>query len=209
MSILFARHGETDWNLAKRVQGTTDIPLNKNGIRQAELLCENLEKENVKLCRIYSSRQIRALATAKKAGLKFHVPVKVISGLEEMNLGLFEGHTWDEIGTLYPDELKKWQSDKRYNKAPNGESYQDLLERLFVVLNQIMKEAKNDIDLGGDVLIVTHGAVILSLLTLKNNLDFETSYTVISVENAKVIKLELNELRQIEQRLYRKPCLSE
>mgnify|MGYP001044686388 CR=1 FL=1 len=205
MSFLFARHGETDWNLLKRVQGTTDIPLNENGIRQAELLCENLERERVNLCRIYSSCQIRALATAEKAGLKFHIPVKVISGLEEMNLGLFEGHTWDEIETLYPDELKKWQSDKRYNKTPKGESYQDLLERLFSALNRIMEESKDDIDLGGDVLILTHGAVILSLLTLKNNLDFETSYTVINVENATIIKFELNELRQMQQRLYRKP----
>lgn len=201
MSFLFARHGETDWNLAKRVQGTTDIPLNKNGIKQAELLCANLEKENVSLCRIYSSRQIRALATAEKAGSKFHVPVKVISGLEEMNLGLFEGHTWDEIEALYPDELKKWQSNKRYNRTPNGESYQDLLVRLFSALDQIMEDAKEDIDSGGDVLILTHGAVILSLLTLKNNLDFETSYTVITIENAKIIKLELNELREIQQRL--------
>lgn len=201
MSFLFARHGETDWNLAKRVQGTTDIPLNKNGIKQAELLCANLEKENVSLCRIYSSRQIRALATAEKAGSKFHVPVKVISGLEEMNLGLFEGHTWDEIEALYPDELKKWQSNKRYSRTPNGESYQDLLVRLFSALDQIMEDAKEDIDSGGDVLILTHGAVILSLLTLKNNLDFETSYTFITVENAKIIKLELNELREIRQRL--------
>lgn len=201
MSFLFARHGETDWNLAKRVQGTTDIPLNENGIKQAELLCANLEKENVNLCRIYSSRQIRALATAEKAGSKFHVPVKVISGLEEMNLGLFEGHTWDEIEALYPDELKKWQSNKRYNRTPNGESYQDLLVRLFSALDQIMEDAKEYIDSGGDVLILTHGAVILSLLTLKNNLDFETSYTVITIENAKIIKLELNELREIQQRL--------
>lgn len=201
MSFLFARHGETDWNLAKRVQGTTDIPLNENGIKQAELLCANLEKENVNLCRIYSSRQMRAFATAEKAGSKFHVPVKVIFGLEEMNLGLFEGHTWDEIETLYPDELKMWQSNKRYNRTPNGESYQDLLVRLFSALDQIMEDAKEDIDSGGDVLILTHGAVILSLLTLKNNLDFETSYTVITIENAKIMKLELNELREIQQRL--------
>lgn len=199
MSILFVRHGETDWNIAKRVQGTTDIPLNENGIKQAELLCENLEKEKINLCRIYSSRQIRALTTAEIVGLRFSVPVKVISGLEEMNFGLFEGHTWDEIGVLFPDELIKWQSAKRCHKTPNGESYQDVLERLFSGLNQIMEEMKNDY-LGGDVLIVTHGAVILSLLTLKNDLDFETSYQEINIENAKVIRLELHDLQEIQQK---------
>lgn len=133
-----------------------------------------------------------------------HVPVKVIPGLEEMNLGIFEGHTWDEIETLYPDELKKWQSDKRYNKAPNGESYQDLLERLFSALNRIMKEVEEDIRSGRDVLIITHGAVIMSLLTLKNDLDFSTSYTVINIENAQAIKLEPSDLQEIQQKLYMK-----
>lgn len=199
MSILFARHGETDWNIAKRVQGTTDIPLNENGRKQTELLCENLEKEHVNLCRIYSSRQIRALTTAEIVGSRFHVPVKTVSGLEEMNFGLFEGHTWDEIEALYPDELKKWQSDKRYNRTPDGESYQDLLERLFLALDRIVEEAKEDIDSGGDILILTHGAVIMSLLTLKYNLDFRTSYTVLSIDNAKAVKLELNDLQEIRQ----------
>lgn len=204
MSILFARHGETDWNIAKRVQGTTDIPLNENGIKQAELLCENLERDNVNLCRIYSSCQRRALATAEIVGSRYNVPVKVISGLQEMNFGLFEGHTWDEIDTLYPDELKTWQSDKRHNKAPKGESYQDLLERLFSALNRIMKEAEGDINSGRDVLILTHGAVIMSLLTLKNDLDFNTSYTAINIENAQAIKLEPSDLKETQQKLYLK-----
>lgn len=44
----------------------------------------------------------------------------------------------------------------------------------------------------------------LSLLTLKNDLDFQTSYMEISIENAKIIKLELNDLEEIRQKLYRK-----
>lgn len=204
MSILLARHGETDWNIAKRVQGTTDIPLNENGIKQAKLLCRNLERDNVNLCHIYSSCQKRALITAQIVGSRYNVPVKVILGLEEMNFGIFERHTWDENATLYPDELKKWQTDKRYNKAPNGESYQDLLERLFSAFNRIMKEVEDGINSGRDVLILTHGTVIMSLLTLKNDLDFKTSYTVINVENAQAIKLEPNDLQETQQKLYQK-----
>lgn len=204
MRILFARHGETDWNVAKRVQGTTDIPLNENGIRQAGLLCENLKKDSIKLFRIYSSSQKRALTTAEIVGASYHVPVKVISGLEELNHGIFEGHTWEEIESLYPDKLKKWQSDKRYNKAPGGESYQDLLERLFSALDRIMEDAKEDTDSGRDILILTHGAVILSLLTVKDDLDFETSYSVISVENAKAIKLEQDDLEEMRRKVHLK-----
>ncbi len=200
MSILFARHGETDWNIEKRIQGTTDIPLNDNGIRQAELLSGNLKKENVTLCRIYSSYQRRALTTAEIIGMRHHVPVKVIPGLEEMNLGLFEGHTWAETEKRYPDEMKKWQSDKRYQKAPGGESCQDLLERLFAALDRILKETEAEISRGRDVLILTHGMVLLSLLTIKNDLDFRTSYTVIHTENARAVRLEPGELWEVRRK---------
>jgi hypothetical protein len=47
MKIYFARHGQTDWNIQRKVQGTTDIPLNENGIRQAQELCKNLEDRKI------------------------------------------------------------------------------------------------------------------------------------------------------------------
>lgn len=67
-----------------------------------------------------------------------------------------------------------------------------------------MKEVEDDINSGRDVLILTHGTVIMSLLTLRNDLDFKTSYTVINIENAQAIKLELNDLRETQQKLYQK-----
>lgn len=203
MSIYFSRHGETDWNIAKRVQGTTDIPLNETGMGQAKLLYENLRKDNVKICRVYSSYQERALTTAQIVGSGFNAPVKVIHGLEEMNLGIFEGHTWEEISEVYPDEHARWETNKRYNRAPEGESYQELLERLFAALDQIIEEAKDDLDLGRDILIVTHGAVIMSLLTLKKDLCFNDSYKYISIENAKALRFEMSDLREIERRVDR------
>ena len=47
MKIYFARHGQTDWNTLRKVQGTTAIPLNENGIAQAHLLCKNLEENEI------------------------------------------------------------------------------------------------------------------------------------------------------------------
>lgn len=202
MDIYLARHGETDWNIAKRVQGTTDTSLNENGIRQAERLYQNLKKDNIDLCRIYSSRQKRALTTARIVGAGYHVPVETVSGLEEMNFGLFEGHTWEEIATLYQDELKEWESDKRCHRTPGGESYQDVLERFFASLDRILGDVNDGIASGGDILLLTHGAVLMSLLTVKNDLDFATSYAVLDIENAKAIRLELSELREIKRKVY-------
>lgn len=200
MSILLARHGETDWNIANKVQGTTDIPLNENGKRQAEVLCQNLRKDNIELEKICSSYQKRALETAEIVGDEYQVPVQVVRGLEEMNLGLFEGHTWEDILMLYPQENAKWYADKRYGKTPGGESYQDLLERFFVAYDQIVKDTEDPT--GQDILIITHGAVIMSLLTLQRDLDFKTSYEVIRVDNAKAIRMEIADMEALKQKLY-------
>lgn len=201
MSVLLARHGETDWNTAKRIQGTTDIPLNDNGLKQAQLLYQSLAGEKVNVSRIYCSRQKRALKTAGTVGAYYKVPVQVIPGLEEMNFGIFEGHTWEEIAALYPDELDQWQSDKRYHRVPDGESCQDLLERLFLAFEQIAGEAEAATSAGDDILIITHGMVILSLLTLQDDLDFGTSYKMINIENARAIKFEWNKIWEIRQKL--------
>ena len=201
MSVLLARDGETDWNTAKRIQGTTDIPLNDNGLKQAQLLYQSLAGEKVNVSRIYCSRQKRALKTAETVSAYYKVPVQVIHGLEEMNFGIFEGHTWEEIAALYPDELDQWQSDKRYHRVPDGESCQDLLERLFLAFEQIAGEAEAATSAGDDILIITHGMVILSLLTLQDDLDFGTSYKMINIENARAIKFEWNKIWEIRQKL--------
>ena len=114
---------------------------------------------------------------------------------------MFEGHTWEEIAALYPNEMEKWISDKRYIKTPEGESYQDVLERFFVAYDQIVELSKTD-QPQKDILIVTHGAVIMSLLTVLKDLDFETSYAVIEVPNAEPIRLEREDFEIIRRKLY-------
>lgn len=151
MKIYFARHGETDWNIARRIQGTTDIPLNQTGLEQAKRLARNLSENKANLYKVYSSRQARAYETAKIVGDYLDVPVEKIDGLEEMNLGVWEGHTWNE-------------------------------------------EEK-------DILILTHGAVLLTLLALEENVAFEVMTSVIEIENAKAIELDIDEIKKIKGKL--------
>ena len=200
MRLFFARHGQTDWNILKKVQGTTDIPLNDIGIWQAIQLYENLKKMNAQLFKVYSSYQKRAFKTARIVGEKFQVPVVELMGLEEMNLGDFEGHTWDEIRKLYPKELENWNSQKRYNRSPNGESYQMVLERLFQALDTIYEQVAKEQVKDKDILIVSHGAVIMTLIALKNNIPFEQSHTIV-VENAMPIEFSLDELEEIRKKV--------
>ncbi len=199
MKIYFARHGQTDWNIVRKVQGTTDIPLNETGILQAGQLCENLKEKNISFSKIYTSYQKRAVQTAQIVDEQFHTGYEIVKGLEEMNLGLFEGHTWEEIHALYPEELKLWNSYKRYNKSPEGESYQMVMERLFGALDYIFDQ--NDTSSDDNILVITHGAVILTLIVMRENLPFEGSHTI-AVDNATPIEFTITELEEIRKRVF-------
>ena len=198
MKIYIARHGQTDWNTQRKVQGTTDIPLNENGIRQAQELCNNLEERNFSFEKIYTSYQARAVKTAQIVDDHFHTGYEIVQGLEEMNLGLFEGHTWDEILAMYAEEHKLWMSNKRYNKTPNGESYQMVMERLFKALDHILGQRDTSSD--KNILIVSHGAVIMTLLAMHRDIPFEQSHTI-EVDNATPIEFSIEELEEIRKRL--------
>ena len=94
MNIYFARHGQTDWNTLGKVQGTTDIPLNETWIDQAKQLCEHFEKQDISLKKVYTSRQIRAVQTARIVSDRFKIEYEAVPGLEE---------TWDDFKRLFPD----------------------------------------------------------------------------------------------------------
>lgn len=198
MSVYFARHGQTDWNLLRKVQGTTDIPLNAEGINQAHLLCQEIINEDIKLSKIYTSYQCRALKTAQIVGEQLGINCEILNGLEEMNLGDFEGHTWDEIHKLYTEELATWHNNKRYNKAPNGESYQMVMERLFLALESVIDFTRATQD--ENILFVTHGAVIMTLIAMMHDIPFEQSHTI-DIENAKPIVFAMEDLIQIRNKL--------
>ena len=199
MKVYFARHGQTDWNTLAKVQGTTDIPLNENGILQAYKLCEFLKENSISFERIYTSYQVRAKQTAQIIDEQFHTGYEIVSGLEEMNLGLFEGHTWDEIHSLYPEELRLWNSYKRYNRSPEGESYQMVMERLFKALDHIFE--KHDVSSDNNLLIISHGAVIMTLIAMRNDIPFEQSHTI-AIDNASPIEFSTEELYKIKNKVF-------
>lgn len=204
MRIYIARHGETDWNVERRIQGSTDIPLNENGIRQAYSLSNYLERqlcaEDHSLSSVFTSPLKRAKETAEIVGGELHLPVRVISGLEEMNFGVCEGKSWLEAKKEYPKELEAWEENKQFRRIPGGESYQDVLNRFFSAYSLIKKELeeeKSDANKEKDILIITHGAVIMLLLSLKEGHSFQDSFIRVRVENARAYFFEEDEIEAI------------
>ena len=93
--ITFIRHGQTLWNQLRKYQGHSDIPLNSTGIQQARRVAERLSKET--LHAVYSSDLSRAVQTAQAIAQKHELSVQTLGGFREMDFGLWEGLTYEEI----------------------------------------------------------------------------------------------------------------
>lgn len=183
MKIYVARHGQTDWNVAKHIQGSNDIPLNDTGIKQAEELAKTLQQQ-VKLAKVYTSSQKRAKKTAEIVAKAYGIELITLKGLEEMNLGLWEGMTWTNVEERYPAEYENWAKARRYTNTPQGESYQDVLERLIPALKEIISKEEED------VLVLTHSACIMILMAYIHKTPFETMAELYKTQNAKWVEID-------------------
>lgn len=157
MKLYFIRHGETDWNRQGRIQGTNDIDLNETGIEQAEMLGQKLKASHPHITKVYSSRKRRASDTAAIISRSIGTDHQPLDGLEEVNLGLWEGLTWKQVKESFPEEYEEWYNHRGPARPPEGESYHEVVDRVTAVVRRIISEGD------GDVAIVTHGAVLMSL----------------------------------------------
>jgi uncharacterized phosphatase len=149
-TILLARHGETDWNLGRRVQGQSDTPLNETGRAQARTLAEELAGERIDA--VYSSDLVRAHETARIVAEPRGLGVTALPDLREKNFGTWEGLTDDEILVRFPDA--------RTGPWGDGEATEDVARRVVAALLRIAESHP-----GGQVLVVSHGGPLRAALT--------------------------------------------
>ena len=122
MRILLARHGETGWNAAGRVQGASDTDLNDNGRIQAEELGRRLAESGEKIDVCYASPKRRAFETAEIACRRLGLTPIPVEDLREVSFGVWEGRTWPEIERQWPEEYEAYQKDRMEVAPPGGES---------------------------------------------------------------------------------------
>lgn len=190
MKIYFVRHGETDWNVKKKIQGTTDIPLNENGLKQAKRLAERLLKRGLKVESVYTSPHKRASQTAEILADALDVSCYELEGLAEMDLGDWEGSNWERIEEEYGQIYHNWNEHRRYVKTPNGECYNEVLERTLKAL-QIILEKETE-----DVLVVTHSAVLMSLRCYLAKLEFEEMVDRFKTKNAELLEIDTEDIKE-------------
>lgn len=182
MRFLFTRHGQTDWNLEGKLQGAKDISLNDKGVEQARELADKLSADKTEISKIYTSTKKRAYETGCVIAEKCGCFCESIAGIEEMNFGDWEGHTWEEIGEKFPDNYKQWQTSRLNTKPQNGECCRDVLDRVLPVLKELAQGET------GNVLIVTHGAVLMSLQCYLKKVPFEDMWDYL-LDNGTVLEI--------------------
>lgn len=155
--LLLIRHGETDWNAEKRLQGHIDIPLNAAGWRQAILLA--LALANEKPDAIIASDLLRACQTAQEIATVHDMPVFTDVELRERCYGAFEGMRHDEISRRYPDAYAAWKARDIDMRFPGGarqaETLREFSTRVVGAISRLMQRKKYR-----KVVMVAHGGVL-------------------------------------------------
>ncbi|KAJ8980003.1 hypothetical protein NQ317_016666 [Molorchus minor] len=149
-TIYLTRHGESEQNLEGRIGG--DSGLSPRGKQYANALAAYIEEQKIPGLRIWTSWLKRTIQTV--AGL--NVPQERWKALNEIDAGLCEEMTYEEIKEKYPDEFASRDQNKFAYRYPRGESYEDLVARLEPVIMELERQ--------GNVLVVSHQAVIRCLL---------------------------------------------
>lgn len=161
MKIYMIRHGETDWNKKRKLQGQVDIPLNEFGKLLAKETAPALADVPFAVC--YTSPLKRAAETARLVLGDREVPIVPDKRIQEMSFGEFEGLCCREEGWNIPDPGFRnfFNAPEVYQPPKGGESFEEVRARLNNFLEELyQKEEYKD----SNILITTHGAALAGLL---------------------------------------------
>jgi broad specificity phosphatase PhoE len=166
-TLYLTRHGETEWNVVKKMQGHKNSPLTALGELQAAWLGESLRDTQIDV--IYSSSSQRTIETAEIICAHRDIQFIKTDNLREIYMGLWEGELTSDIQQNDPEQFHNfWNRPHMYNPINGGESFYDLQARVIPFVQRLIEEYK-----GKTLLLVTHAATLKVLMNYfdKNSLE--------------------------------------
>jgi broad specificity phosphatase PhoE len=160
--ILLARHGQSDWNAARRWQGHADRPLTEKGRTQAQALAERLA--HIELDAVCSSDLRRAADTARVVADAQGLELVQLPELREVDVGSWSGLTRDEAEERFPEGFARWREG--FPGWEDGEEYDDMAERVIGAVVEIALAHEE-----GRALVVSHGGPIRAIHAAALGLD--------------------------------------
>ena len=179
--IILIRHGETEWNSQKRMQGHSNSDLSSVGQAQIQALGQWMK--NVPFDHIYSSDSLRAKQTAEAITQFSGHELKIDLRLREKNLGVFEGLTSEEARERHPEVFRLFKTAGSKYVIDEGESTQQLQDRALEIVDEIRIKHPEE-----RVLLVTHGGFIRVVMKHSLGLSLETP-TRFLIRNTGVFRL--------------------
>src|SRR4030042_6242033 len=141
--LILVRHGQTDWNKQNRVQGALDIPLNDEGIREAQKISEELSK--FKIDNIYSSPASCSFSTATEIALPHNLTVKKCDEFSELNQAVWQGLLLDDIKKRYKRQYNLWKTSPTSARFPRGESLRGAYDRAVSAIHKMIDKHKDEV----------------------------------------------------------------
>jgi len=166
LKIYITRHGETEWNKAGIMQGWKNSNLSEMGNENAKKLSQHLA--SIKFDAIYSSPLGRAMETATHLKGERNLEIIQLEHLKEMGFGIWEGMPHLEVQETYTEEQHNFWNQPHLYQPIDGESYEELMERVKIGLEKII-----DDNAGENVLVVAHAAVIKAVFAIIKNIPLE------------------------------------
>jgi probable phosphoglycerate mutase len=184
-TIVLLRHGETDWNANRRLQGWAPTPLNEYGREQAANAGEHLASR-YEFDRVVASDRRRTRETAELVCEALGPDPTFESAWRERDFGIYQGLSYDTMFEEYPEFDVGQSGRSALDATPEaGESLLDLRERVLDGFERLLNDATDEA-----VLIVTHGGPLYAVLSHVKNIDYATAINEGSQNNCAV-----NELR--------------
>lgn len=161
--IIIIRHGETALNVSSTFRGRLDVPLNDNGIRQAELLSGYMSQWKIDV--VYSSPLKRAFQTAEIVATPHNLNVEAVQGFNDLSFGKWERLTREEVAVKFNDSYLDWLERPERVQMPGGENLADVRRRALASLNEILAKTT------GVLVLVSHRVVNKVLICALLGLD--------------------------------------
>lgn len=183
LTLLLARHGETDLNTEDRWQGRIDAPLNAAGLAQGQRLASELPEG---IHAIVASPMLRARQTAEPAAQRLGLPLRLDADFRERDFGVFEGLTEAEAAKRYP-ELAARNAAYRWDEEPPGaEATRAVVARVERGLQRLRSQHDNQ-----TVLLVSHGFVVRCLRFLIDGLSEADFFAAARIPNGHFLTRQL------------------
>lgn len=185
-TLYLTRHGQTEWNLEKKMQGHMDSPLTQSGVQQAEWLGERLSI--VPFDAIFCSSSPRAITTAGIISNNRSAEIARLDSLKEINMGLWEGQHIEQITQDFPTQFSQFFNEPHlYQPTGQGESYSELIKRTLPAIQNILTKHK-----GQQVLIVTHRITLKAIMSYFMNKQLHEIGTMPDIHPTALCKVTIH-----------------